>query len=60
VTAIALPVVAPAAAVIMITLPVLYLLELLAWIPLKASRSVQRQRGRPAKTVNKPALRWKL
>ena len=60
VTAIALPVVAPAAAVIMITLPVLYLIELLAWIPLKASRSVQRQRGRPAKTVNKPALHWKL
>lgn len=60
VTAIALPVVAPAAAMIMITLPVFYLFELLAWMPLKASRSVRRRRGRPAKTVNKPALRWKL
>ncbi len=60
VTAVALPVLAPAAAVIMITLPVFFLVELLAWIPLQASRSVRKRRGRPAKTVNKPALRWKL
>ncbi len=60
VTVVALPVVAPAAAVIVITLPVFYLIELLAWIPLKASRSVRKGHRRPAKTVNKPTLRWTL
>jgi len=60
VTVVALPIVAPAAAVIVITLPVFYLIELLAWIPLKASRSVRKGHRRPAKKVNKPTLRWTL
>jgi hypothetical protein len=34
VTIVALPIVAPAAAVIIVTLPVFYLVELLVWLPL--------------------------
>lgn len=60
VAAIALPVVAPAAAVIVITLLVFYLVELLAWIPLKAAHGIRERRGRPTKKVNRPALRWRL
>ena len=60
VTVLALPLLAPAAAVIVITLLVFYLVELLAWLPLEASRSVRERRGRRVKTVNKPTLRWKL
>jgi hypothetical protein len=57
---VALPIVAPAAAVIVITLPVFYLVELLVWIPLKAAYGIQEKRRSPAKKVNRPAFRWKL
>jgi len=60
VAAVALPVVTPAAAVIVITLLVFYLVELVAWIPLKAAHGIRERRRLPAKTVNRPALRWKL
>jgi len=60
IAAIALPVITPAAAVIIITLLIFYLVELLAWIPLLAARQVRERRRRPAKKVNKPELRWRL
>jgi hypothetical protein len=57
---IALPVLAPAAAVIITTLLIFYLVEFLAWIPLQATHEILRKRRRPAKTVNRPVLGWKL
>ena len=60
ITAVALPIVAPAAAVILITLPVFYLLELLVWLPLRATRALRRQHGHEAKKVNHPVLHWTL
>jgi hypothetical protein len=57
---IALPVLAPAAAVIIATLLIFYLVEFLAWIPLQATHEILRKRRRPAKTVNRPVLGWKL
>jgi hypothetical protein len=60
VTIVALPIVAPAAAVIIVTLPVFYLVELLVWLPLKLTHAIRTRRNQPAKRVNTPALRWKL
>jgi hypothetical protein len=61
VTVVALPVVAPAAVVILITLPVFYLIELVAWIPLEIARRIRLSKDRPAaKAVNKPTLQLKL
>jgi hypothetical protein len=60
IAAIALPIVAPAAAVIAITLLIFYLVELLAWIPLQAAHGIRERRRRPAKKVNRPALRWRM
>lgn len=60
VTVVALPILTPAAALIFITLPVFYLLELVTWLPLLATRIVRQRQGRSAKAVNKPALRFKL
>ncbi len=60
VAAVAPPIVAPAAVVIVITLPVFYLVELLAWIPLKVAHRIRENRRPPAKKVNRPTLRWKL
>jgi hypothetical protein len=60
VSLVALPIVAPAAAVIVITLPVFYFVELLTWLPLKIAHAVRIRSGKPAKIVNAPALRWKL
>jgi hypothetical protein len=60
VTVLALPLLAPAAAVIVTTLLAFYLVELLAWLPLEASRAVRERHGRRVKTVNRPTLRWKL
>jgi hypothetical protein len=56
----ALPVVGPAAALIVITLLVFYAVEFLAWLPLWAARRFRERRGRPAKRVNRPELRWRL
>jgi hypothetical protein len=60
VTALALPIVAPAAAVILMTLPAFYVLELLVWLPLQATRTLRMRRGHQAKKVNQPVLRWNL
>jgi hypothetical protein len=60
VAAVALPVVTPAAAVIVITLLAFYLVELVVWIPLEAAHGIRERRHRPAKRVNRPTLRWKL
>jgi len=60
VTLVALPIVAPAAAVIVVTLPVFYLMERVVWISLALTRRVRLRQGQPAKTVNEPALRWTL
>ena len=60
IAAVALPVVAPAAAVIAISFLVFYLIEVVAWIPLTAVHWIRKRRNRPAKKVNRPALRWKL
>jgi hypothetical protein len=60
IAAVALPVVTPAAAVIAISFLVFYLIEFVVWIPLAAVHRIQERRNRPAKKVNRPALRWKL
>lgn len=56
-TVLALPIVAPASAVILLTLPVFALVELLVWLPLLANRRIRAARGRRAKQVNPPSLR---
>ena len=49
VTLLALPIVAPAAAVILVTLPVFYLMERVVWIALALTRRVRMRQGQPAK-----------
>jgi hypothetical protein len=53
-------VLALSSAVIITTLLIFYLVEFLAWIPLQATHEILRKRRRPAKTVNRPVLGWKL
>jgi hypothetical protein len=60
VAAVALPAITPAAAVIVISLLVFYLVELVVWVPLEAAHEIRGRRHRPAKKVNRPTLRWKL
>jgi uncharacterized protein DUF1353 len=60
ITVIALPVVAPAAAVIALSFLVFYFIELLFWIPLEATHGIRERRHRQAKKVNRPELHWKL
>jgi len=57
---IAVPLLTPAAAVILITLLIFFLVEFLTWVPLQATHGILRKRRRPAKTVNRPVLGWKL
>jgi hypothetical protein len=57
---VALPVVTPAAVVIVISFLVFYLIEFLVWIPLTAGPWIQGKRNRTPKKVNRPTLRWKL
>ena len=57
---VALPVITPAAVVIVISFLVFYLIEFLVWIPLTAGPWIQEKRNRTAKKVNRPTLRWKL
>jgi hypothetical protein len=56
----ALPIVAPAAIVILITIPVFYIFERLVWLPLEIARRARERRGRTAKKVNPPARPWTL
>jgi hypothetical protein len=60
IAAVALPVITPAAVVIVISLLVFYLVELVAWVPLEAAHGIRERRHRPAKKVNRPTLRWRL
>lgn len=60
ITALALPVVTPAAVVIAISFLVFNVIDFVVWIPLAAVHWIQEKRNRPAKTVNRPTLRWKL
>jgi len=60
VAAVALPVITPAAAVIVVSLAVFFLVELVIWIPLKAAHGIRVRRHRPAKKVNRPTFRWRL
>jgi len=60
IAAVALPVITPAAVVIVISFLVFYLIEFLVWIPLAAVHWTREKRNRPAKKVNRPTLRWKL
>jgi hypothetical protein len=60
IAAIALPIVGPAAGIIVITLLIFYVVELLAWIPLLAAHRSRKRRGQRPKPVNRPELRWKL
>ena len=60
IAAVALPIVAPAAAVIVISFLVFYLVELAVWLPLKAAHWIRMRRHRPAKKVNRPTLSWRL
>lgn len=60
ITLLTLPIVAPAAIVILIALFVFYLVELVVWLPLKLVHRVKTSRGQAAKAVNMPHFRWKL
>lgn len=60
ITVVALPIVLPAALVITATMPVFYLVELLAWLPLRLGSALERRRGRSTKRVNRPRLHWTL
>jgi|SRR5215211_2109771 len=60
VTLVALPIVAPAAALILITILVFHAVEFLVWFPIELNRRLRKARRRPAKKVNKPVLRLKL
>jgi Protein of unknown function (DUF1353) len=60
IAAVAVPVITPAAAVIVVSLAVFYLVELVVWIPLEAAHRIRERRHSPAKKVNRPTFRWKL
>ena len=60
IAALALPVITPAAVVIVISFLVFYLIEFLVWIPLAAVHWIREKRNQPAKKVNPPTLRWRL
>jgi hypothetical protein len=57
---VAVPIVAPAAAVILLTIPVFYIVERLIWLPLELARRVRQRQGRPVKKVNAPSKPWTL
>jgi uncharacterized protein DUF1353 len=59
-TAAALPIVAPAAAIIFITRYLIYAVEWLFYLPLSANSAIRAKRHLAIKKVNKPALRSRL
>jgi hypothetical protein len=60
-TLVALPIVLPPAALIVIALVVFQIVEWLVWVPLTISDRVKRRRGRPTpKAVNAPRFSFKL
>jgi len=60
IAAVALPVITPAAAVIVVSLVVFYVVEFVVWIPLEAAHGIRERRHSPAKKVNRPTFRWRL
>ena len=60
ITVCVLPLLTPAALVIMLTLLVWYMLEVVVWLPLSLVASVRKRRNRPSKRVNWPELSFKL
>lgn len=59
VSLLALPIVAPAAAVILVTLPLFAFLELLTWLSLLVNQRLRAARGQRVKQVNPPSLQLK-
>jgi len=59
-TIVALPIVAPAALVIAVTLPVFFLMEQIVFVPLLLARKMRERKGLTAKRVNEPQLKWRL
>jgi len=57
---VAVPIVAPAAAVILVTIPVFYIVERVIWLPLELARAMRARRGQPVKRVNAPTRPWTL
>jgi hypothetical protein len=57
---VALPIIAPAAAVILVTIPVFYIVERLIWLPLELARRTRERQGQPVKKVNAPSRPWTL
>ena len=58
VTILALPLVLPPALVILVFLGIFYLIELIAWVPLRVARALRRDKSK-AKVVNMPTLEWR-
>jgi hypothetical protein len=46
--------------VILMTMPVFYTVELLAWLPLRLAHLVRHVLRRPTKRVNRPGLHWTM
>ena len=60
ITALALPILLPPAVLVAIALGLFFLIELIAWVPLKLVHSVKSARGTTAlKQVNRPSLDWR-
>ncbi|MEO6082684.1 MAG: DUF1353 domain-containing protein [Umezawaea sp.] len=57
---VALPLVMPAAGVIIVSLAGFYLVERVAWLALLVGKHRRRSAGKPAKQVNEPRLQLKL
>jgi len=60
VTVPALPILLPPAMLVAGSLVAFYVVEVIVWVPLKIGHVIQVKRGKPAKKVNTPHLRWKL
>jgi hypothetical protein len=60
ITVCVLPLLAPAALLISLTLLIWYVLEIVLWLPLRALAEVKRRRKKPSKRVNRPEFSFKL
>ena len=60
VTAVALPILAPPALVIVVALLAFLAVEAVLWVPLRLAAAIKARRHQPAKQVNAPGFEWKL
>ena len=62
VTLLALPIVAPPAVLILVSLAVFFLVEMIAWVPIRLAAALKTKVAKepPRKEVNLPKLEWKL